>query len=131
MRLLAEILVAYGIYALATFLLIARQGKKDRLPSVIVAWVMPIVALLSFITTTIRLVLRRPMPMRPCPEGLEDAERLIAAKRQEMFGGPLKEPHVAAQWSQYYSLALELEAVRIQNLARKFWKPHFNVHKTA
>ena len=120
-RFAIEILTTYGIYLLATFLLIGRHGKRDRLPSVVVAWAMPVLVVVGVVWTTANILLRRPPRIGPCPDGLEAAERAIAKRRQELFGGPLMRPHVAARWAKQYSLTLELEAERLQRLARKLW----------
>jgi hypothetical protein len=124
MRLLFEILAVYFIYACSTAFLVIRFGTKDPVPSVAVAWLAPaiiVASIISTINTIARMLAGLDLSLKPCPEGLEEAEQIVETKRHAMFGGAMRKPHFAADWAKVYELAVELQAERVQRLARKLW----------
>lgn len=127
MRILIDLLAAYGIYMLGTALLVIRQAKRDRVPAVAIVWIAPLLSVSAFAVATVRLFVKRPIMASPCPEGLDVAEQVVAERRQQMFGGVCVKPHVAANWAKYYAFSLEYEAARIQKLASKLRGIHFGL----
>jgi len=123
MTLLFEILAVYAIYACGTAFLVFRFGTKDRVPSVVVAWLAPVILVISFISAINRSlrILSGNGTVKPCPQGLEEAEQIVENKRHSMFGGPTRKPHLAADWAKVYEFSMELQAARVERVARKLW----------
>lgn len=119
MKLAIELAFIYGLYALSAAIVIWRYGHKDRVPFIIVAWLMPPMLVASFLHFILLLVFGKRPRMKPCPVGLDEAEGLVEHYRREMFGGDPIEPHFATDWALLYRMTLEKEAQTVQAFARK------------
>jgi hypothetical protein len=119
MRLAIEFVSIYGLYALTAAILIWRFGLRDRVPFIIVAWLMPPMLVASILHFTLRVIFGKRPRVRPCPIGLDEAEGLVERKRLEMFGGKSIQPHFATDWALLYQATLELEAQAVQTIARR------------
>lgn len=119
MRLLIEVSTIYAIYLFGTSLLIWRYGGKDRAPNIVVAWVVPVIVVASFIEFIFHALFRKALSIRPCPIGLDEAELIVERHRQQMFGGKPIEPHFASDWARLYASAVEQETEKVQKFARK------------
>jgi hypothetical protein len=114
-----EIVVIYGLFVLGIAMLIGNFGVKDRFPQTVVASVLPILLVCSVFESAFLLVTRPAPRVRPCPDGLDEAEAIIEKHRQEMFGGELRPTRVAPEWARLYALTLEREVNQVQRLARR------------
>jgi hypothetical protein len=82
----------------------------------------PIIAVVAvFYVVYARIVGKK--VMTPCPLGLEEAERIVEQRRAQMFGGPVREPSMAASWRLAYQYELERETDRVQKMARRYLSP--------
>jgi hypothetical protein len=57
--------------------------------------------------------------MGPCPQGLDEAEVVVATHRQRMFGGEFRPTHFASDWRNCYRMTLDSESRAVQRFARK------------
>lgn len=119
MNLAIELFSIYGVYALSAAIVIWRYGKQDRIPFIVIAWLMPLLLVVSFLHFTLLLIFGNRPRIKPCPVGLEEAEKLVERNRREMFGGDPIEPHFATDWALLYRMTLEKEAQTVQTLARR------------
>lgn len=91
-----NIAVGVVIYTLGISLTVRRFGTNNRLAFAVVALIAPFVAVYAVFGTAGLILRGRPLVMQPCPEGLEDAERIVEEQRQRMFGGKMRAPSYAA-----------------------------------
>jgi hypothetical protein len=98
---------------------IRKYGTHNRLAFTIAAALTPILAIMAVFQVAYA-VLTRTAELGPCPAGLEDAERLIETHRQQMFGGPLREPSLAGSWKRLYALELQKDAEHVKQIANKY-----------
>lgn len=96
-----------------------RYGKRDRLAFAVVAVVSPVITVFALIVVLLRLCTGQKLQVKPCPDGLQDAERLVEEERQRMFGGELREPMYAKSWHRAYEAELQREAARVQRFAQR------------
>jgi hypothetical protein len=55
--------------------------------------------------------------LKPCPQGLEEAEALVERKRQIMFQGRPMQPKIALSWKRRYAMAVEFQAHKVRELS--------------
>jgi hypothetical protein len=118
MKLVGEFLAIYGVYMFGSAVLICRYTRVDRIPTVIVAWLMPALVLEALIEGTFLLLFKKYPRVRPCPVGLAEAEVVVEQRRQKMFGGESLPTTFASEWARLYGVTLEKEAKKVQKVAR-------------
>jgi hypothetical protein len=121
MRLAIEVVTIYAVYVFGTSLLVWRFGTRGngRGPSIVVAAVAPALFVVGLLELMFLVAMGRRPRIDPCPDGLDEAELIVEAKRQEMFGGEPIKPHFASDWAKLYSKTVEHEAERVQAFARR------------
>ena len=116
---LVDVAVGVAIFILGIALTIRRFGGRDYLILSLCAVLTPFLAVVAFFSL-LYLTLRGQQLVDPCPEGLEEAERIVEDQRQRMFGGPAREPFIAASWRRAYQLQLQKETRQVQSVARRY-----------
>lgn len=114
--------VGLAIFILGVAFTIRKFGGKDYPVLIICSVLTPVLALVAVISLVYSALRGRPI-MDPCPEGLEEAERIVETQRQRMFGGPSREPYIAASWKRAYQLRLQKETRQVQSVARRYFVP--------
>jgi hypothetical protein len=117
---LIDMAVGATIFALGIGLTIRRYCDRDRAALTIVAVLTPLVAVIAVFRVAYLAATNNLRP-RPCPEGFEEAERLVERRRQEMFGGKLREPAMTASWQLAYEYELQSETERVKRVALKYF----------
>lgn len=116
---LIDMAVGATIFALGIGLTIRRYCGRDRLALTIVALLTPFVAIVAIFRVAY-LAATSNLHLKPCPQGFEEAERLVERRRQEMFGGKLRDPAMTASWQLAYEYELQSETERVQRVALKY-----------
>jgi hypothetical protein len=116
---LIDIAVGATIFALGIALTIRRYCSRDRLALTVVAVLMPLVAIIAVVRVAY-LAATNNLRLKPCPEGFEEAERLVERRRQEMFGGKLRDTAMTASWQLAYERELQSETERVQRVALRY-----------
>jgi hypothetical protein len=123
MHVFIEILAIYVVYAVGTAIVIRTHGGKERIPSIVVAWVAPFIAVaagFSFVKAMyVHFTNSEENPV-PCPIGLEEAEHDVELHRHALYGGKFREPQFARSWAKVYERALERQAERVRDCALRF-----------
>jgi hypothetical protein len=124
MKVAVEILAMYGVYVFGASVLIWRYATtNDRGPSVVVAWLMPVLIFAAVLEGTFRLLFGKSPRIRKCPAGLAEAEMVVEKRRQKMFGGEQLATNFASDWARLYGVTLEEEAKKVQKFARRVLSP--------
>ena len=120
---LIDVAVGLAIFILGIALTIRRFGGQDYPILVFSAILTPVLAVVA-VFCVIYLAIRGKGMIDPCPEGLEEAEKIVEIHRQQMFGGPLRQPSIAVSWRRAYQLQLQRETKRVQSVARRYLVMH-------
>jgi hypothetical protein len=113
-----DVVVTLALFAIGMGWTVFRYGKRDRLVFAVVAVLSPLIVFIS-VFRLLYLVLTHRVKIGPCPAGLSEAEQLVEAERQRMFGGELREPTMARNWQRAYETELQHGAERIQRFAQR------------
>jgi len=116
---LIDVAVGCCIFVLGLAVTIRKYGKNDRVAFTAVAVLTPLVAIFA-VFRLLYLAAQNRVELDPCPPGLEEAEKIVALQRQQMFGGPLREPTFTASWQKAYERELQKETERVQRVAHKY-----------
>jgi hypothetical protein len=116
---LIDIAVALAIFILGIALTVRRFGGPDYPALMLGAVLTPALAIIA-VFCVFYLAFRRKTLMDPCPDGLEEAEKIVEIRRQQMFGGQLRPPSITASWRRAYQLQLQMETQRVQSFARRY-----------
>jgi hypothetical protein len=116
---LIDIAVGVTIFILGIALTIRRFGDQDYPVVILSAIVTPILAVIAMFYV-IFLAIRGKNTLDPCPDGLEEAEKIVEIQRQQLFGGPARAPSISASWKQAYEMQLQAETRRVQKVARRY-----------
>lgn len=117
-RTVVDIIVIGILFAVGMAWTVIRYGTRDRLAFTVVAILAPIITVLS-VFNLLFLVLTGRVKVGPCPPGLAEAELLVEAERQRMFGGDLRKPSLALNWQRAYEIELQREAESVQRFANR------------
>ena len=117
--LLVNIAVGTAIFILGIAISVYRLGTRDRLAFTVVAIVAPFVAVIAMLRL-FYLFARNRVTVDPCPEGLEEAEKIVALQRQKMFGGALRAASFTASWQMAYERELQKETEKVQRIAERY-----------
>lgn len=98
---------------------VSRYAKRDRVAFAVIAMLSPVIAVAAAVSLLIHLTFDLDTHVGPCPDGLEEAEILVAEERQRMFGGDLRKPTYARSWQRAYECELQREAAGIKRLAQR------------
>ena len=115
---LVDIAVGLILFAVGMGWTVFRYGKRDRLAFTVVAVLSPAIAVFSVFSLIYRSIFGE-IEIEPCPPRLAEAERLVEAERQRMFGGELREPTFAIRWQRAYEMELQREAEKVQRVAER------------
>lgn len=119
---LIDVAVGLAIFILGIALTVRKYGKyggSDYPILVLSAVLTPVLAIIA-VFYVFYFAIRGKRVMDPCPEGLEEAEKIVEIHRQQMFGGPLRSPSIAASWRRAYQLELQRETQHVQSVARRY-----------
>ena len=120
---LIDIAVGLAIFILGIALTVRRFGGQDYPVLILSAVLTPALAVVAMFCV-IYLAIRGKPAVDPCPDGLEEAEKIVEIQRQQMFGGPAREPSISASWKRAYQLRLQRETRRVQTMARRYLVMH-------
>jgi hypothetical protein len=115
-----DIIVTLFLFVTGIVWTVFRLGTRDRLAFAIVAVLSPVLAVLSVFSLIFRVATGK-VKVGPCPVGLNEAEKLVHAERQRLFGGELREPSLARNWQRAYELELQREAEGVQRIADRMF----------
>ena len=116
---LVDIIVGTAIFILGIALTVHRFGTRNRIAFTVAAILAPLVAVVAMLRL-LYLIARGRVALEPCPEGLEEAEKIVALQRQKMFGGPLRAATFTASWKTAYERELQKETERVQRVAERY-----------
>jgi hypothetical protein len=112
--------VGIAIFIIGISLTIHKFGNRNRVALTAVAILSPLVAVFALFRVAVRIFSGKISVPDPCPPGLEFAEILVERQRQQMFGGPLREPSFATSWKRAYERELQKDTERVQRLAQRY-----------
>ena len=115
-----NIAVGVTIFVLGIALTVRRFGSRDRVAFTVVAVLTPAVALFAMFRLAYLFLCNR-VELDPCPQGLEEAEKIVEIQRQQMFGGALRESSFTASWQKAYERELQKETERVQRVAQRYF----------
>jgi hypothetical protein len=114
-----DVAVGAVIFILGIALSLRKFSGQDYIVLVLSAVLTPILAVFA-VFFVLFAAIRGESSLDPCPDGLEEAERIVESQRQQMFGGPLRPPSISASWKRAYQLQLQKETRQVQTVARRF-----------
>jgi hypothetical protein len=118
-----DIAVGFAIFALGIALTLRRFAKGEFLVLTLSALLTPVLALAAVVYVIYLIATTGNSQIGPCPLGFEEAEKIVERRRQQMFGGPLREPSMANSWRLAYQMELQRETDRVQKVARRYLVP--------
>ena len=121
---LVDVAVGAAIFIFGIALTIRRFGGSDYPIIIVCAVLTPILAVVAVFSLLYSAIRGNGETIDPCPEGLEEAERIVETQRQRMFGGPVREPFIAASWKRAYQIQLQKETRQVQSVARRYLVPN-------
>ena len=116
---LIDFAVGIAIFVLGIALTVRRFARQDYLVITVSAVLTPVLALIA-VFCVLYLAIRGRLSLDPCPDGFEEAEKIVEIHRQQLYGGALRPPALAASWKQAYERELQRETGRVQRVARRY-----------
>jgi len=117
-----DVIVGCVIFVLGIALTLRRFARQDYLVLTIAAIATPFIAVFAVFYVIYAMVARKKI-IEPCPMGFEEAEKIVERRRQQMFGGALREPSMARDWRLAYQFELQRETDCVQKVARRYLIP--------
>jgi hypothetical protein len=113
--LVTSVLVAtYLLYAFTVTGLVLCVQRRDRFSAISIALCFPFLLIAGVVAA---FASSPDGFLKPCPQGLEEAEALVERKRQIMFQGRPMQPKIALSWKRRYAMAVEFQARKVRELS--------------
>ncbi len=112
---MAIFLSMYVVYAFTVICLIQSGQRREKFSAVMIALTFPFMLLFAVFAVFFRATLA----IKPCPEGLEEAEAVVERQRLLMFPGKAIQPSIAKAWRRHYAMSVGLQARKMRNLSRQ------------
>ena len=113
MHILSVVLATYVLYAFILVSIVLCVQHRDRFPSIVVGLLFPGV----LFAAVFGALASSNEPVKPCPNGLEEAEALLEQKRQLMFQNAPVQPNIANSWKRRYAMSVEMQARKVRELS--------------
>jgi hypothetical protein len=120
--LLIDIIVGFVIFVLGIAVALRRFAKQDYVVLTVCATLTPLLAVIAVFYVLYSAIIRK-STLDPCPAGLEEAERIVEARRQKLYGGPPHKLSIARDWRRAYAIELQRESDQVQRVARRYLIP--------
>jgi len=113
MQLLWDVLAFYALYVFVGIAIVECFSSREKPEMAAVVVVFPLMLIIGVPVTLFRVP-----TIPPCPNGLDDAERLVEAERKRLFGGSQEPLAIAESWKKAYALSLEMQVERVKSFPR-------------
>ncbi len=119
LRIVSEVMAAYGMYAFGLGYLIVRYSNRDRIPMIIATLLLPFMGVLALLVVSFETVTGQLPKITAPPRNLMYAERLSDFHRRRMFGGSVEEPRITVRWMELYEAVVERQTEQVKRIAAK------------